>query len=93
MCEGGPPSLSLGRLAELCRVIRMFEWAPSTLLTRFAEELRRALERGLLMSRIPGPDKGTGQAPTLPGGRDAPRVRGTRIRVDAEREGRLVIGD
>ena len=29
----------------------MFEWAPSTLLTRFAEELRRALERGLLTSR------------------------------------------
>ena len=27
MCEGGPPSLSLGRLAELCRAIRMFECA------------------------------------------------------------------
>ena len=51
MCEGGPPVLSLGRLAELCMAIRMFEWAPSTLLTRFAEELRRALERGLLTSR------------------------------------------
>ena len=25
MCEGGPPSLSLGRLAELWRVIRMCE--------------------------------------------------------------------
>lgn len=30
MCEGDPPSLSLGRLAELRRVIRMFECGPTS---------------------------------------------------------------
>jgi hypothetical protein len=29
MCEGGPPALSLGRLAELWRVIRMCEGGPT----------------------------------------------------------------
>ena len=43
------------------------------------------LEEGLLTQRPRSPDEGRG--------RDAPRVRGTRLRVDAEREGRLVIGD
>jgi hypothetical protein len=41
--------------------VGMFEGAPSTLLTRFAEELRRAGALLLLTSRIPGPDKSTGQ--------------------------------
>ena len=55
------------------------------------------IEKEMLTSRIPGtrsraqrtrspdgsPDKSTGQVR----GRDAPRVRGTRLRVDAERKG------
>ena len=63
----------------------MFECAPSTLLTRFAEELRRAGALLLLTFRIPGPDSGRG--------RDAPRVRGTSLRVDAEGQGRLITAD
>ena len=39
----------------------MFEGAPSTLLTRFAEELRRAGALLLLTSCIPGPDAGRGR--------------------------------
>jgi len=41
MCESGPPSLSLGRLTELWRVIRMCEGGPPALsLGRLAERWR-----------------------------------------------------
>ena len=46
MCECGPPLLSLGRLAELWRVIRMCEGGPPT--SRLPQ-LRDALTRGCVI--------------------------------------------
>jgi hypothetical protein len=46
MFECDPPSFCLGRLAELCRAIRMFKCAPST--SRLPQ-LRDALTRGCLI--------------------------------------------
>ena len=43
MCEGGPPVLSLGRLAELWRVIRMCEGGPPVLSLGRLAELCRAI--------------------------------------------------
>jgi hypothetical protein len=90
MFECGPPSLCLGRLAELWRVIRMCEGGPTS--SRGCGTTKGW--RPTVAHAKPRRGYGVETHPAFAGHVTAVAGRAhARLRVDAEREGRLVIGD